>query len=154
MTHADKNTHLPSTDVGTLVPVTVNYDDLDSMGMLHNSRYMPLVERAWVTYWGDRGFIGESGLVGDAFNFVKTFTITFDLPVRKFGEFAVHLWMERVGNTSSTAGYRVCSADGDTTYAHGSRTIVCIDAATLTPTPWSDRVRKAAQALEAPHGAA
>ncbi|WP_326798194.1 acyl-CoA thioesterase [Streptomyces sp. NBC_01808] len=154
MTRTEEITSLPSTDVGVLVPVTVNYDDLDPMGMLHNSRYQVLVERAWVTYWGERGFISESGLDGDAFNVVKTFTITFDFPIRKIGEFAVHLWMERLGNTSSTAGYRVCSADGGTTYAHGSRTIVCIDVATLTPTPWSDRARKAAQALVVPHGGA
>lgn len=152
MTRTDEITPLPSTDVGVLVPVTVNYDDLDSMGVLHNSRYAVLVERAWVTYWGDRGFVGDSGLDGDAFNFVKTFTITFDLPIGKIGEFAVHLWMERQGNTSCTAGYRVCSADGDTTYAYGRRTIICIDATTLKPTPWSDRARKAAQDLEVPHG--
>ncbi|MCT9935206.1 acyl-CoA thioesterase [Planotetraspora sp. A-T 1434] len=128
------------TDVGVRLPVAVHFDDMDPMGLLHNSRYAVLVERAWNNFWRDRGLGGKSGLDGDGFNVIKAFDITFDFPVSELGEYAVHLWMERLGATSATAGYRVCSADGITTYAHGSRTVVRLNKTTLTPTPWSERV--------------
>jgi acyl-CoA thioester hydrolase len=121
----------PSSDIGVLVPVSVHFDDMDVMGLLHNSRYQVLVERAWVAHWRDRGHIDVSGLAGDAFSVLKAFTIAFDTPIGKIGEYAVHLWTERTGRTSFTSGYRVCSTEGDITYARGTRTIVCVDATTL-----------------------
>lgn len=87
---------------------------------------------------------------GDSFNVVKAFTITYGRPITSFGEYAVHLWMEHVGVTSATAGFRVCSADRGTTYAHGSRTAVRLDSGTLLPTPWSDEVRKIARTIGTP----
>jgi acyl-CoA thioester hydrolase len=140
----------PGTDVGVLMPVDVHYDDLDSMSILHNGHYQVLVERAWGWYWREQGIGGKSGVEGDGFNAAKTFDITYDLPITEVGEYAVHLWMRRMGTTSATAGYRVCSADGKTTYAHGSRTVVRFDRATLRPTPWSERVWEIARTLGLP----
>ncbi|MEV0175507.1 acyl-CoA thioesterase [Streptomyces sp. NPDC050803] len=140
----------PNTDVGVLMPVVVHFDDLDPMGLLHNGHYQVLVERAWGWFWRGKGIGGRSGLEGDGFNVAKTFDITYELPVSEIGEYAVHLWMKRLGSTSATAGYRVCSADGRTTYAHGTRTVVRLDSTTLTPTPWSERVREIARTIGLP----
>ncbi|MFE5923982.1 acyl-CoA thioesterase [Streptomyces sp. NPDC056468] len=142
--------YLPSTDVGVLVPVDVHFDDLDPMGMLHNSRYQVWVERAWVE-WGRRHSLGGgSGFEGDGFQVVKAFTITYDVPVMGVGRCAVHLWIDHMGNTSATAGYRVCSDEGTITHAHGTRTVVRLDNTTLMPTPWSDRAREVARTIELP----
>ncbi|MEW2290295.1 hotdog domain-containing protein [Streptomyces sp. NPDC047841] len=140
----------PGTDVGVLMPVVVHFDDLDPMGLLHNGHYQVLVERAWGWFWRDKGIGGRSGLDGDGFNVAKHFDITYDQPVAGIGEYAVHLWMERLGTTSATAGYRVCSADGTTTYAHGSRTVVRLDSTTFQPTAWSERVREIARTIGLP----
>ncbi|MFJ9759521.1 acyl-CoA thioesterase [Streptomyces sp. NPDC101149] len=138
----------PSFDFGVVVLVRVHFDDLDPMSMLHNSRYQMLVERAWSEFWYGQGFGGDSGLEGDAFNVVKAFSITYEVPIMKPGEYSVHLWMERIGNTSATFGYRVYSVDGDVVHALGSRTVIRLDSATLLPTPWSDQARKVAGSLE------
>jgi acyl-CoA thioester hydrolase len=58
-----------------------------------------------------------------------------------------------MGRTSATVHYRVCSTDGETTYAHGTRTVVRVDSTTLSPTPWSDKVREIAQTIQRPHTA-
>ncbi|MEU5536023.1 acyl-CoA thioesterase [Streptomyces sp. NPDC020362] len=137
-------------DFGILMPITVYLDDLDLMGILHNSRYQVLVERAWSAFWMGQGFGGKTGLEGDGFQVIKAFTITYEAPLTQPGECAVHLWMEHMGNTSATAGYRVCSADGDTTYAQGTRTFVRLDSTTLLPTPWSDRGREVARTIGVP----
>ncbi|MFD6530981.1 acyl-CoA thioesterase [Streptomyces sp. NPDC060184] len=150
MTVAHPDPGAPGTDAGVLIPVVVHFDDLDPMGLLHNGRYQVLVERAWGAFWRGRGVGGSTGLEGDGFNVAKSFDITYDLPVSGVGDYAVRLWMERMGATSATAGYRVCSADGKTTHAHGGRTVVRLDRATLTPTPWSERTREIARTIGLP----
>ncbi|MCW8383746.1 acyl-CoA thioesterase [Streptomyces justiciae] len=149
MTISPTATATPGTDVGVLMPVVVHFDDLDPMGLLHNGHYQVLVERAWGWFWRSKGLGGKSGLEGDGFNVAKTFDITYDRPVADIGEYAVHLWMQRLGTTSATAGYRVCSADG-TTYAHGSRTVVRLDRTTMRPTAWSEQVAEIARTLGLP----
>ena len=64
--------------------------------------------------------------------------------------YAVDLWIDRLGSTSATAGHRVCAPDGETTYAHGTRTAVRLDPAAFLPTPWSDRARDVARTITAP----
>jgi acyl-CoA thioester hydrolase len=48
-----------------LIPVTVHFDDLDALGMLHNARYPLIVERAWTELWEARGvrFCSADGAV-------------------------------------------------------------------------------------------
>ncbi|MEU0224850.1 thioesterase family protein [Streptomyces sp. NPDC006284] len=134
---------------GRLVPVTVHFDDLDALGLLHNARYPVLVERAWTELWTEYGFRfeGDWAAAGDACNAVKELTVTYEAPVTRPGAYAVHLWLERLGRTGLTYGFRFCSPDGATTYARGTRVLVRLDSATLRPAPWSDTFRAAGRAL-------
>ncbi|MFD8569689.1 acyl-CoA thioesterase [Streptomyces sp. NPDC059639] len=137
---------------GCLVPVQVHFDDLDALGMLHNARYPVLVERAWTALWNERGLVfeGDWDAAGDFCNAVKELTVSYEAPVLRPGAYAVHLWIERLGNTGLTYGFRFCSADGATTYARGTRVLVRLDPGTLRPTRWSDRFRTCAQDLLPP----
>lgn len=140
----------PALSYGRLLPVTVHFDDLDALGLLHNARYPVMVERAWTALWNDQGFLAYEGdweAAGDFCNAVKELRISYEAPVNRPGEYAVHLWLERLGNTGVTYGFRFCSADGALTYAHGTRVLVRLDAATLRPTPWSDRFRAVGREL-------
>ncbi|MFD7999068.1 acyl-CoA thioesterase [Streptomyces mirabilis] len=140
----------PALSYGRLLPVTVHFDDLDALGLLHNARYPVMVERAWTALWNDQGFLGFEGdweAAGDFCNAVKELRISYEAPINRPGEYAVHLWLERLGNTGLTYGFRFCSADGALTYAHGTRVLVRLDAATLRPTPWSDRFRAVGREL-------
>ncbi|MFF3256085.1 acyl-CoA thioesterase [Actinacidiphila glaucinigra] len=136
-------------DFGHLIPVVVHFDDLDAYGVLHNSRYQVMVERAWSAFWSEQGF-GVTDRKDDAFHFVKQFEAVFNEPVTRSGTYAVHLWIERLGNTSMVAGYRLCSSDGATTKAYGTRSVVRIDPTSLRPIPWSDRARKIATTIMRP----
>jgi acyl-CoA thioester hydrolase len=144
----------PALSYGRLIPVTVHFDDLDALGMLHNARYPLLVERAWTEFWQERGirFDGDWASAGDACNVVKELLISYDAPVTRSGSYAVHLWLERLGTTGLTYGFRFCSADGTTTYARGTRVLVRLDAGTLRPAPWSEGFRAAARELLRPQG--
>jgi acyl-CoA thioester hydrolase len=139
-------------EYGIVVPVNVYFDDLDSFGMLHNSRYALLVERAWITY-SQRHGIGYSRdwtLTDDGFGVVRELRISYEFPVARPGEYAAHIWLERIGRTSVTCGFRVSSADGTRTHAQGSVVMVHLDRATLLPAEWSDRVRPLYQQLVRP----
>ncbi|MFG2957181.1 acyl-CoA thioesterase [Streptomyces sp. NPDC048291] len=144
----------PALSYGRLLPVSVHFDDLDALGMLHNARYPLLVERAWTELWQEHGirFDGDWATAGDACNVVKELLISYEAPVTRSGGYAVHLWLERLGTTGLTYGFRFCSPDGATTYARGTRVLVRLDAATLRPAPWSEPFRTAGRELLRPRG--
>ncbi|MFF9487528.1 acyl-CoA thioesterase [Streptomyces sp. NPDC014676] len=137
---------------GRLIPVTVHFDDLDALGLLHNARYPLLVERAWTELWQEKGvrFDGDWAAAGDACNAVRELRIGYEAPVTRAGTYAVHLWLERLGRTGLTYGFRFCSQDGEVTYARGSRVLVRLDATTLRPAPWSETFRDGARELLLP----
>ncbi|MFC8393509.1 MULTISPECIES: thioesterase family protein [unclassified Streptomyces] len=137
---------------GRLIPVTVHFDDLDALGLLHNARYPLLVERAWTELWQEKGvrFDGDWAAAGDACNAVRELRIGYEAPVTRAGTYAVHLWLERLGRTGLTYGFRFCSQDGAVTYARGSRVLVRLDATTLRPVPWSETFRDGARELLLP----
>lgn len=140
----------PALSYGRLIPATVHFDDLDALGLLHNARYPVMVERAWAELWRGYGFGGYEGdweAAGDFCNAVRELRIGYEAPVSRPGAYAVHLWLERLGTTGLTYGFRFCSADGAVTYARGSRVLVRLDAATLRPAPWSERFRAVGREL-------
>ncbi|MDX3855434.1 acyl-CoA thioesterase [Streptomyces sp. AK02-01A] len=142
----------PVLQYGALVPVSVHFDDLDALGLLHNARYPLMAERAWTAYWQERGlgFDGDWAAAGDACNAVRELRVIYERPVNRTGAYGVHLWLERIGTTGLTYGFRFCSADGSVTYAHGSRVLVRLDPATLRPTPWSEEFRSSGRELSRP----
>ncbi|MGW0878584.1 acyl-CoA thioesterase [Streptomyces sp. NPDC002671] len=142
----------PAVAYGRLIPVTVHFDDLDALGLLHNARYPLLAERAWTELWNGHGvrFDGDWVAAGDACNAVRELRVTYEAPVTRPGVYAVHLWVERLGTTGLTYGFRFCSADGTQTYAHGTRVLVRLDATTLRPTPWTDAFRVVGRELLRP----
>jgi acyl-CoA thioester hydrolase len=137
---------------GFVVPVTVHFDELDAFGMLHNARYPLLMERAWSTYWQEEGFdfTGDRAVEADSFSVVRELRVTYEVPVNRIGRYAAHIWLERLGNTAVTYGFRLCSADGAVTYAHGTRVLVHLDPVTLSPSPFSERFRSLARKLLRP----
>ncbi|MGW1915050.1 acyl-CoA thioesterase [Streptomyces sp. NPDC002076] len=144
----------PIVSHGRLIPVTVHFDDLDALGLLHNARYPLLVERAWTELWNGHGvrFDGDWHAAGDACNAVRELRISYEAPVTSPGTYAVHLWLDRLGTTGLTYGFRFCSADGTRTYAQGTRVLVRLDAATLRPAPWTDAFRAVGRELLRPAG--
>jgi len=139
----------PVVPYGDVVRLPVHFDDLDAMGVLHNSRYAVLVERAVVLWWTERGvsFSGGRPTTPDAFNVVREYAITFHRPVRGTGDIDVHFWVERLGTTSAEYHFRVTSTDGATVFAEGRRVNVRLDPATMRPVPWTEHGRGIAEAL-------
>ncbi|MFC0503977.1 acyl-CoA thioesterase [Micromonospora costi] len=144
----------PAAAFGHVEHVTVHFDDLDAMGILHNARYAVLLERALSPYWAERG-LGFRGAASppDLFHAVREFTITYRTPIATTGPVAVHFWLDHFGTTSATYGFEFRSLDGGTVFAEGRRSIVRLDPATLRPAPWSEAARAVAATLLRPAAA-
>ena len=131
----------------TLVPV--HFDDLDALGVMHNSRYGVLFERALISWWTERGVSFNNGrhITPDAFNVVREYAITFHAPIRGTGSVAVHFWLAKLGSTSADYRFRFASPDHTIVYAEGRRVNIRLDPATMRPTPWTENGRTIAAEL-------
>lgn len=121
----------------------MHFDDLDSMGIVHNSRYAVMLERALTLFWEPLGYTYAHGVAShpDASVVVAEYSITYRIPVSGTGEVDLHFWVDRFGGTSVVYGFRVVSKDGATVHAEGRRVQIRFDPKTLRPTTWTDDTR-------------
>jgi acyl-CoA thioester hydrolase len=139
----------PSIPYGELLPVFVHHDDLDAFGMVHNSRYALIVERALSYFWEPKGYTFRNGRPchPDASVGVAEFSVLYKLPIRNTGEVLVHLVVEHLGESSVVYAFRVLSPDG-TLHAEGKRVHIHLDQQTLRPTPWAEETRAIYKTLQ------
>ena len=135
---------------GVIEPVMVHFEDLDAMGVVHNGRYVLLLERALAAYWTRAGWAFDPATPGfkEAFFVVREFAITYHVPITRVGPVHVQLWLDHLGNTSAVYGFRVLSQDGTVTHADGRRVQVRLDPATLRPAAIGPELRAASRPLQ------
>lgn len=122
----------------------IYFDDLDAFQILHNARYLLLIERTIGSFWQRIGW-GEWKDMRhnvDAQHLVRANHIEYLRPVAGTGEVRVRVWLEKLGTTSMIFGFCVMPMDQDVDYATGTRALVRIDKDALTPTPWTESFRQ------------
>lgn len=122
----------------------IYFDDLDSMGLLHNVRYLLLFERASAPLFRALGFGSEAAAPEEApdSNYVVASNhCDYLIPVRGQGMVRVEVRVEALGTTSLTLGYVMRDAYRAVIHARGKRTIVHVDPGTLKPAPWNESAR-------------
>jgi acyl-CoA thioester hydrolase len=122
----------------------IYFDDLDAFQILHNARYLLLIERTIGSFWQRIGWGGFLDLKqnADAHHLVRANHIEYLRPVSATGEVRVRIWLEKLGETSLIFGFSVMPMDEDVDYATGTRVLVRIDQETRKPTPWTEDFRK------------
>lgn len=121
----------------------VYFDDLDAFHILHNARYLLLFERTLGSFWESVGVPSfEPHSEGDHWHLVRSNTIEYLRPVRGTGRVRVRVWVQKLGTTSLTFGFRVMPMDEDIDCATGTRTVVRVDPASQRAIPWSDAFRE------------
>lgn len=123
----------------------VYFDDLDALNILHNVRYVLMMERARGELFNELGFRWEDDLVvnPDKYHVVAAHEVRYLAPVRGEGELTVTVTPVHLGTSSATLVATVRSLHGDEVYAEGKTRLVRLDPATKRPCPWSDRFRSA-----------
>lgn len=120
----------------------VYFDDLDPFHILHNARYLLLFERTLGSFWRELGLGGmQDPNSPDRFHLVKTNAIEYLGPVKGEQEVRVRVWIERLGTTSLTFGFRLMPMFEDEDFARGTRTVVRVEPETLRPAPWTEELR-------------
>jgi len=125
------------------------FDDLDAFQILHNVRYLLILERTIGEFWQTRGWGSPLDAIldptqhPDQYHLVKSNHIDYHAPVRGVGKVRCRIWVEALGRTSLTFGFAVLPMDQDKPFAKGQRVLVRVDPETRKPAPWSERFRVA-----------
>ncbi|MCA9572196.1 MAG: acyl-CoA thioesterase [Myxococcales bacterium] len=119
----------------------VYFDDLDPYGILHNARYLLLFERTLGSFWAHMGLQGFQDSP-DRFHFVRANAVDYLRPVRGTGSVRVRVWIQQLGRSSLTFGFKLMRMDEDSELATGSRVVVRVDPDTWRPTPWTEAFRE------------
>ena len=124
---------------------SVYFDDLDAFQILHNARYLLLIERTIGDFWRKMGWGGplSSRKHPDQHHLVRVNHFEYHRAVQDVERVRVRVWVERLGRTSLTFGFRVLPIDMDTPYATGHRVLVRVDHEQRRPVPWSNGFREA-----------
>jgi acyl-CoA thioester hydrolase len=137
---------------GFLYTGHVHFDDLDAMGMLHNSRYLVLAERANSAFFEANGWRYETNpeLNPDQFYAVREQWVRYLEPVKGPCDLVIEMWVDTLGESSATYAFAVRSADGTRFHAEIRRIQIKLDPKTLRPTPWTPRLRAQVEQLLRP----
>lgn len=119
----------------------VYFDDLDPFGILHNARYVLLFERTLGSFWASLG-LGGFQEDPDTAHLVRANHIEYHQAFRGTGSARVRVYVEKLGTTSLTFGFRMMPLDSDEVLASGQRVVVRIDPTTRRPAPWTDGFRR------------
>ena len=118
----------------------VYFDEMDPLGVMHNSRFAVHVERAQSALFEELGY-GWTDLSQrheDINYVVRDLRLEFTAPVSTPGVMQVEVIAVQLGRTSATWGYR-CTTGG-VPAAHGTRVVVKVDTSGR-PVPWTDAFR-------------
>lgn len=129
-----------SSEAGLDHVVEIHFDELDPMQMLHNTRYAVYAERALNAFFWSVGRTYALDVVAnpDQFHVVKEFAVEFRSPLIGTGKMTTTIWVEKLGGSSCTYGFRCASPERGVVHARGHRTIVKLDPTTLRPAPWTE----------------
>lgn len=118
----------------------VYFDDLDAFHILHNARYLLLMERTIGSFWNHIGFGSwdEKKKNPDAFQLVRSNHLEYLQPVEGTQTVRVRVWIEKLGTTSLTFACCIMKAEEDVDCATGTRVLVRIDPNTKRPAPWGE----------------
>lgn len=122
----------------------VYFDDLDAFQILHNARYVLLFERTIGHFWHHLGWgsLLAAQQSPDQFHLVRQNSMEYLRPVHGVAQVRARVWVEKLGRTSLTFGFRLLPLDEDVDYATGSRVIVCVDPVSRRPAPWTADFRQ------------
>jgi len=134
-------------------PITVRWGDMDSYGHVNNVFFIRYLEDTRFALFtpplGDAApadvpaELSVFDLFPDGSNgLMAGHRIEYRAPLSyEDGPITSHLWITRIGNSSFDIGYRLESADGATTFAIASTTLVIVDTESGRPVTLPQRLR-------------
>lgn len=126
----------------------VYFDEFDALWVLHHARYLHHLERAQQAFFqhllGVKGF--DEKRDEDIYVVVKHMELNYLLPIRRPGQIIIRYTIERIREAGVIMGFEILTADEQTVYCKGSRTVCKLSAKTHQPTGWTAPFREAMEA--------
>ena len=119
------------------VPIPIRFADIDALGHVNNAVFLTYMEVARTAFWAER--IGDVRVQEIDF-VVARVEIDYRRPVVFDDSLACELWLEKIGRSSFTVGYRFV-VDGDAV-ALARSVQVFVDLATGAAKPVPDSFRE------------
>jgi acyl-CoA thioester hydrolase len=118
------------------VGIPIRFADIDALGHVNNAVFLTYMEVARTSFWAER--IGTVRVLEIDF-VVARVEIDYRRPVLFNDALVCELWLEKVGRSSFTVGYRFLV--GDTLVAEARSVQVFVDLATGASKPVPDSFR-------------
>lgn len=123
---------------------STNFDELDPLNMLHNSRYSYIIERATYLFFNAVSVIEKFDIVEfpDLHHVVRQINLTYIKPI--FGVISFFVKVRPIKLREAACIYEVSfvSEDKNVVYCKGERTIVKVNPLTFQPAGWSKKFRE------------
>jgi acyl-CoA thioester hydrolase len=119
------------------VAIPIRFADIDALGHVNNAVFLSYMEVARTAFWAER--IGEVRVQEIDF-VVARVEIDYRRPVLFNDTLSCDLWIEKLGRSSFTVGYRFVV--GETPVAEARSVQVFVDLSTGTPKPMPDSFRE------------
>mgnify|MGYP001258539457 CR=1 FL=1 len=129
--------------------IPVAWGDMDSFGHVNNTMYLRWCESARIDYFLRTGVLEEmdSAKIGPI---LAHAAIDYRVPVEFPDTIEISSTVTKLGNTSFTMEYRMCSSAKDgLVVALGKSIMVMVDYGSGKPVPLTDLIREKVLALEA-----
>jgi acyl-CoA thioester hydrolase len=122
-------------------PIEVRYGDLDPQGHVNNARFLTYMEQARVAYYKHLG-IWQGGSFMDFGAILAEVRVTFLAPIHWGDPLRVGMRVNRLGNKSITAEYRLENTLDRNEFANGTAVLVAYDYHQACTVPVPDAWRK------------
>ncbi len=120
-----------------------NFDELDPLNMLHNSRYHYILERATYMFFNAVKVIEEFDIVKypDLHHVVHNINLNYLKPIFGVKPFIVSIAPLKLREAGAVYEVAFTSEDGKVVYCKGSRTIAKVKPITFEPVGWTPKFR-------------
>jgi|GEM_PF-6288354 len=121
-----------------------NFDELDPLNMLHNSRYQYFLERATYKFFNAVKLIEEFDIVKypDLHHVVYNINLNYLRPIFDVTPFFVTIAPQKLREAGATYDVAFLSDDMKTVYCRGSRSIAKVGPKNFSPIGWSRKFRE------------
>ena len=125
-------THTQTSSIAVSVPITVEFEDVDSFGIVHYVKYIAYLERARMRLLSRLGFDIASCPVAPV---LYELSIRYRKPARLSEELIVEAWVEAVEELRIVLSYKVCRGSETLSLAKTVIAFADLGAGTLAPVP-------------------
>ena len=133
--------------------IRVRYAEADSMGVVHHASYLIYLEEGRTELMRSIGVPYEEVEASGVAMGVRKIDVRYRLPAKYGDEIRVRTHVDRIRGASIRFAYELLRAADDAVLLTGTVETVCLDMASLRPTPTPETIRRAVEGCGAGPGA-